>query len=114
MHWPILGKYLKLDGSWGVKFSSSSEHSSLSDAKRSCLNRGNCFGIVSPSPESFMAATYPIAICWGSCQVGDITANYYEVYEKDTSIGTSSQTYPLKIKDLYKISNMIKQSTFLY
>ena len=41
----LLGKYLQLEGNWTADTSSRTHHSSLLNAKRSCLMNGNCFGI---------------------------------------------------------------------
>ena len=73
----ILGEYEELVGVWNVG-SSGTSHSSLVDAKRSCLKQGNCFGVsVDPNGNVF-AGTYPVYMRLG----GD-----FHIHLKETSFG---------------------------
>ena len=78
----LLGKYLQLEGDWTADSSSRTSHSSLLNAKRSCLMNGNCFGItVSDFTGSVHLIEFP-----GLMKLGGPVV----IHQKETSLGILS------------------------
>ena len=74
----LLGKYLRLEGNWTDRSSSFLFHSSLVDAKRSCLMNGNCFGIKVSVYGVVYSIEFPAVLKFGG---------NWNIHQKETSLG---------------------------
>ena len=79
----MIGEYLQLSGKWIVASPSSTKHSNLPNAKRSCLKRKDCFGVKhAPYGLGTFSVYFPVLYEESDPNKG------FRLYKKDTLSGT--------------------------